>query len=64
MMHQAIIITLILLNLGQLGMLIRLRWIDKAIQHLPYLVRMQAIGRENYIEFLEQKIINNNNEGK
>ena len=60
-MHEVIIIMLILLNLGQLGMLIRLRWIDKAIQQLPYLVRIQAIGREQYIELLEQKIINNNN---
>ena len=36
----AILITLILLNLGHLGILIRLRWIDKAIKQLPYIIRI------------------------
>ena len=53
----AILITLILLNLGHLGILIRLRWIDKAIKHLPYIIRIQAEGRERYIELLERKVI-------
>ena len=53
----AIILVLILLNLGHLGILIRLRRIDKAIEHLPYLIRLQAEGRERYIEFLERKAI-------
>ncbi len=52
-----IIIMLILLNLGHLGILIRLRWIDKAIEQLPYIIRIQAEGRERYIELLERKAI-------
>ena len=48
---------LILLNLGHLGILIRLRWIDKAIEQLPYIIRIQAEGRERYIELLERKAI-------
>ena len=51
-----IIIILILLNLGHLGILIRLRWIDQAIKHLPYIIRNQAEGRERYIELLERKV--------
>ena len=53
----AILITLILLNLGHLGILIRLRWIEKAIKQLPYIIRIQAEGRERYIELLERKVI-------
>ena len=53
----AILIILILLNLGHLGILIRLRWIDKAIKQLPYIIRIQAEGRERYIELLERKVI-------
>jgi len=53
----AIHIVLILLNLGHLGILIRLRWIDKAIKQLPYIIRIQAEGRERYIELLERKVI-------
>ena len=51
------IIVLILLNLGHLGILIRLRWIDKAIKQLPYIIRIQAEGRERYVELLERKVI-------
>ena len=51
------IIVLILLNLGHLGILIRLRWIDKAIEQLPYIIRIQAEGRERYVELLERKVI-------
>lgn len=51
------IVVLILLNLGHLGILIRLRWIDKAIEQLPYIIRIQAEGRERYVELLERKVI-------
>ena len=51
------IVVLILLNLGHLGILIRLRWIDKAIKQLPYIIRIQAEGRERYVELLERKVI-------
>jgi len=52
----AIIAILILLNVGQGGIFIRLRQIEKSIQHLPHIVRIHADGRERYVELLEAKL--------
>ena len=52
----AIIAILILLNVGQGGILIRLRHIEKSIQHLPHIIRIYADGRERYVELLEKKL--------
>ena len=52
----AIIAILILLNVGQGGILIRLRHIEKSIQHLPHIIRIHADGRERYVELLEKKL--------
>ena len=52
----AIIAILILLNVGQGGILIRLRHIEKSIQHLPHIIRIHADGRERYVELLEEKL--------
>jgi hypothetical protein len=52
----AIFIILILLNLGVGGILIRLRWIDKAIEHLPHIIKIQFEGQQRYIELLEARL--------
>lgn len=52
----AIIAILILLSVGQVGILIRLRQMEKSIQHLPHIIRIHADGRERYVELLEAKL--------
>ena len=54
--NTAIILVQLGINLSLLGVLLRLRWIDKAIEHLPYIIKSQAEGRERYVELLERKL--------
>ena len=52
----AIIAILILLNVGLGGIFIRLRQIEKSIEHLPHIIKMQFDGQQRYIELLEAKL--------
>ena len=51
-----IILVQIGINLSILGVLLRLRRIDKAIEWMPNIIRSQAEGRERYVELLERKV--------
>ena len=44
------------INVSVSAIFLRLRQIDKAIEHLPYIIRSQAEGRERYVELLERKV--------
>jgi hypothetical protein len=52
----AIIAILILLNVGQGGILIRLRRIEKSIERVPFIIKMQFEGQQRYVELLEKRL--------
>jgi hypothetical protein len=52
----AIIIILILINVVLGAILIRLRKIEKSIEYLPHIIRMQFQGQQRYIELIEKEL--------
>ena len=51
-----LILMILGINVSISAMFLRLRQIDKAIEHLPYIIKSQAEGRERYVELLERKL--------
>ena len=51
-----LILMILGINISISAMFLRLRQIDKAIEHLPYIIKSQAEGRERYVELLERKL--------
>ena len=51
-----LILIILGINISISAMFLRLRQIDKAIGHLPYIIKSQAEGRERYVELLERKL--------
>ena len=56
--NTAIILVQLGINISLLGVLLRLRWIDKAIERLPYIIKSQTEDREQYVEVLERTVRN------
>jgi hypothetical protein len=51
-----LILMILGINISISVMFLRLHQIDKAIEHLPYIIKSQAEGRERYVELLERKL--------
>jgi len=47
--NTAIILVQLGINISLLGVLLRLRWIDEAIERLPYIIKSQAENDTNDI---------------